>query len=123
MEKGDTLKENLSPFMTVVFLVIAVTGLLMSFDIHVAGMGYLHKWLGIIFIIAGTVHLFLNWRRLRIYLTGRPAKAMILLAVLVAILVGISGHSEHEREHGERGHRRQQHGGIEEGMYRTANPD
>ena len=28
MEKGDTLKENLSPFMTVVFLVIAVTGIL-----------------------------------------------------------------------------------------------
>ena len=118
MEKGDTLKENLSPFMTVVFLVIAVTGLLMSFDIHVAGTGYLHKWLGIIFIIAGTVHLFLNWRRLRIYLTGRPAKAMIFLAILISILVGIAGHSEHER-----GHRRQQHGGIEEGMYRTANPD
>lgn len=93
----------LSPFVTVAFAVIAVTGVMLFFHIKNGPIMALHEWFGWLFVIAGSVHLLLNLRPLLAYLK-QPA-ALISLGVGLALVAFLwFGGAQHEQEHHRRGY-------------------
>lgn len=93
----------LSPFVTVAFIVIAVTGVLLFFHVKNGPIMVLHEWFGWLFVVAGAVHLLLNLRPLLAYL--RQPAALISLGVgLVLVAFLWFGGTQHEQEHHRRGY-------------------
>ncbi len=82
----------ISPFVTLTFCVIGVTGLLLFFHVKNGSIVMLHEWLGWGFVIAGVLHLLVNWRQLVSYLPRRSAMvALAVCAILVAALIVAGG--------------------------------
>lgn len=78
----------LSPFTSVAFGVIGVTGLLLFFHVKNGPIMALHEWFGWTFVVAGALHLLLNWRPLLSYL--RRWSAVAALAGGLALVVGLA---------------------------------
>ena len=104
-----TLRAYVNPSVAFAFTLVALTGLMMLFDVH--GLKGVHKWLGVLLVVAGCLHVSLNWRPLMTYFQGRKKFlwGAAALLVLVALFFGLSGdrddddeRSEHRGRHGER---------------------
>lgn len=100
--KKNSQRSWISPFTAVTFAAVAITGLLMLFHIKSPGVHQIHQWGGLVFIIFGAVHLFLNWQVFISYfrtskaIWGTLAGAMLLIFILVAAPAN---------DHGDRSHR------------------
>jgi hypothetical protein len=86
------LRSWVSPAVAFTFAVVSVTGLLMLFDIGDADD--LHAWIGPAFVIAGAMHLAINWRALVVYFRGRKTvvwgAAMLLICAVLLFGIGDS---------------------------------
>jgi hypothetical protein len=106
MTTPSSPKIWVSPLVTVSFVTIAVTGILLFFHIKNGAIEFLHEWAGWVFIAAGLVHLFLHWRAILGYLRLRRGQvsAILGLAVLVTLLaIGLGRKQErHGPQRGER---------------------
>ena len=73
--------------------------MLMLLHVRIAGMKGLHEWIGVLLVVAGAVHLALNWRPFLDHLRSRAAA--IALAAVAALCVGLvfAGGSDHGRPH------------------------
>lgn len=80
-------KTWLTPFVTVTFAAIAITGILMLFHIEVPGLRAIHEWGGIIVFIAVIAHLVLNWNIFTGYLRDKSALFGIVAGVAMMLLV------------------------------------
>ncbi len=96
-------KTFLSPFVAVVFAVIAATGVLLFFHVKNGPIMSLHEWFGWIFVVAGTVHTALNIRPLLAYLRRPAAQTAVGVAMVLAVLLSFAG-ARHEQEHKHRGY-------------------
>lgn len=92
----------LSPFVTVAFVVIAVTGVLLFFHVKNGPIMVLHEWFGWAFVIAGAAHLLLNLRSLSGYLRQKTGLASLGLALVLTVVLGMAGL---RHNHGESSHR------------------
>lgn len=94
-------KAILSPFLTVVFAVISVTGGLLFFHIKNGMIMTLHQWLGWAFVVVGCAHLLLNFKSLTAYL--RMPKGVASLVVALGLAVALACVGAHRK--GAPGHR------------------
>lgn len=81
----------LSPIVSIAFAVIAVTGLLLFFHIKNGAIMTLHEWVGWGFVIAGLLHVLLNWNPLLSYLKRRSALIAVGISLLTVVVLTVAG--------------------------------
>lgn len=90
--KSNLLPKNiLSPFLGVVFIAVAATGGLMFFHVKNGLIVHSHEWLGMIFLIAGLLHMLLHIRGMVAYLKqpkGIVAAVVGLVLVVLFMIIG-----------------------------------
>lgn len=83
-------KSWFSPLVAVAFIAVAVTGLFLTIHLRLPGVHALHLWSGMVFVIVGAVHLFLNRRAFVDYLKKSPALWSAAVGVLVLVLIAVA---------------------------------
>ena len=82
-------KNLVSLFVALIFLVLAVTGLLIYFGQGSHIVDHTHAWFGILFVTAAIFHIVNNWSSLKGYTknrrTGGIQKEFVLPAIVAAI--------------------------------------
>jgi len=78
-------RNILSALLSVVFVVVSITGILMYFKIRMFSIQTLHIWLGFAFALAGCLHLFKNWKGFLSYFKKRSTFLSIAFGIFVII--------------------------------------
>lgn len=91
MENKSNKKIWLSPVVTISFLAVAVTGILLLVHVKNGPIKVLHEWMGLVFAIAGITHLAFNWGILKAYFKHRGAFLATIIALLLTVLLIIAG--------------------------------
>lgn len=60
-------RNYITPFISVVFLVVGLSGLLMFFHLFDGYTEVVHELLGIFFVVCAVFHIMLNWKALKIH--------------------------------------------------------
>lgn len=90
------LKSYATPLVVALFFAIAVTGLMMFFDLAAHDVNDVHEWIGLAFVAAAALHVIWNWRGLTIRFRQRQAVVVILGIVVVA--AGFVGYAQFKPE-------------------------
>lgn len=81
-------RNYITPFISLVFLVVGISGLLMLFHLFDGYIEVIHEILGLFFIICAIFHVILNWKALRIHFKkGVFIPALLGVLVLSVILI------------------------------------
>jgi len=81
-------RNYITPFISLVFLVVGISGLLMLFHLFDGYTEVVHEILGLFFIICAIFHVILNWKALRIHFKkGVFIPALLGVLVLSVILI------------------------------------
>lgn len=76
-------RSFITPLITIIFLVVALSGLLMFFHIFDGYTEVVHEILGVIFVVFSVLHVILNWKALKIHFKKR---VFILSTIVVAVI-------------------------------------
>ena len=76
-------RSFISPLITIIFLVVALSGLLLFFHIFDGYTEVVHEILGVIFVVFSVLHVILNWKALKIHFKKR---VFILSTIVVAVI-------------------------------------
>ncbi len=87
MRSLQQLKSWVSPSLCMLFISLAVSGLLMSMKIKSPTIFHLHEWAGWAFILLGGLHLVLNWKAF--FQRLQQPKAIIALVVTAFLILGV----------------------------------
>jgi hypothetical protein len=89
-EMDSFLRKYATPLSLVAFLAVAVTGVMLFFDMHSRQLFEVHEWVGIIFVVALLLHLVRNWRGLLAMMSSTRNKAIVggLGAVALLFVIG-----------------------------------
>ena len=93
-----SLKSWATPLAVGTFSIIAVTGMLLFFDIEIGFVEPVHKWASWAFVAGVLLHVISNWKALTHYFSSKPALAIIgtAMVVLVATLLPFGEKEENE---------------------------
>lgn len=91
MKNIITSRALISPFTSITFISVAITGLLLTFHIKNSGIKILHEWIGYAFVAAGLMHLIINWKAFASYLIKRRAMAAIAAGVVASFVLFYAG--------------------------------
>jgi hypothetical protein len=91
-----SLKPWATPLATGAFLISAVTGVLIFFDIEMGAVEPVHKWLSWLLLGGVGVHIFSNWNQFSGYFSKRPALGIIGMALVVTVASLLPVFSEKE---------------------------
>jgi hypothetical protein len=96
---NTSLKPWATPLASGAFLISAVTGILIFFDIEMGAVEPVHKWLSWLLLAGVAVHIAFHWQQFTGYFSKKPALGIIGTALVVAIasLLPVFG----EKEEGE----------------------
>lgn len=85
------LKRNyVTPFISLIFLVVSISGLLMFFHLFDGYIEVVHEVLGLVFVVCAIFHIVLNWKALRIHFKkGVFLPALLATLTLSAIFIVI----------------------------------
>ena len=103
MKPSVVQKPFVSPFLFSIFLAVGVTGTLLFFHVKNGPIVVIHEWLGMAFVVAGLIHILLNFRTLLAYFKTRQCWVATLAAVLLIALFAIAGFNHGEGRHGPHG--------------------
>lgn len=82
-------RNYVTPFISLIFLVVGITGVLMFFHLFDGYTEVAHEFLGFFFVICAVFHIILNWKPLKIHFKKsvfRPAAiAVAILSILFII--------------------------------------
>lgn len=76
-------RNYVTPFLSLVFLVVGISGLLMFFHLFDGYTEVVHEILGLFFVVCAIFHIILNWKALKIHFK----KAVFLPALLGVITI------------------------------------
>src|SRR5690606_455540 len=76
-------RNYVTPFISLVFLVVGISGLLMFFHLFDGYTEVVHEILGLFFVVCAIFHIILNWKALKIHFK----KAVCLPALLGVITI------------------------------------
>lgn len=76
-------RSFITPLITIIFLAVALSGLLMFFHIFDGYTEVAHEILGVIFVVFSVLHVILNWKALKIHFKKR---VFILSTIVVAVI-------------------------------------
>lgn len=102
MNAGE-IRQKLSPFLTLTFLPVAITGLLLFFEVRSGSVKVLHEWMSLLFLLCCAGHLLLNVKALGAGLRRGPLLAALAIVGLLTLAMGLAG-AGHGGEEGN-GHR------------------
>jgi len=85
-------RKYVTPFISLVFLVVGLSGLLMFFHLFDGYTEVVHEYLGVFFVVCAVFHIILNWKALKIHFKrGVFIPALLgVLAISVTLIVGES---------------------------------
>lgn len=85
-------RNYITPFISLVFLVVGLSGLLMFFHLFDGYTEVVHEYLGVFLVICAIFHIILNWKALKIHFKrGVFIPALLgVLAISVTLIVGES---------------------------------
>ncbi len=90
----------ISPLAAVCFTIVAFTGILMLLHIKNGPIVNLHQWIGLLFAIAGIIHLSINWRGLLSCFRQKAAAWPIIAVLILSLILMIVGPNQ---KHGQAG--------------------
>lgn len=77
-------RKYITPFISLLFVVLAITGIFMLFHLFDGYTEVAHELIGIGFVVAAILHIILNWNGLKIHFLRQ---VFIPAAIAVAVLV------------------------------------
>lgn len=83
-------RNYITPFISLVFLVVGLSGLLMLFHVFDGYTEVVHECLGVFFVICAIFHMILNWSALKIHFRRRvflPALAGALTLTVALVIL------------------------------------
>lgn len=85
-------RNYVTPFISLVFLVVGLSGLLMFFHLFDGYTEVVHEYLGVFFVVCAVFHIILNWKALKIHFKRGVFMPALLgvLAISVTLIVGES---------------------------------
>jgi len=86
----------ISPLVAISFFIVSITGLMMMTHTGSRGISSLHEWMGVLFIIAGAVHLILNWKPFLACFRNRQCTVAVLAVLVLSSLFLLGGLSDRE---------------------------
>ncbi|MBU0960999.1 MAG: DUF4405 domain-containing protein [Proteobacteria bacterium] len=107
--KKNSHKTWLSPCVALTFVIVVLTGILMLFHIKNGYLKSLHEWIGLLFGVAGIVHLLLNWPVFVSYLKRRGAVLSVMSVLLLSMVCLLGGENE-QHDQGQHGNHMQPYG-------------
>ena len=84
-------KTVLSPFIAVLFIAISITGVLLLFHVRNGMIMEIHKLAGVVFVIAGLIHLIMNFGQFAAYFSLRKSWISLVVALAIVTVLGIVG--------------------------------
>lgn len=87
-----------SPVVAVSYAAVSITGLMMFFHLRGPSINFLHEWGGIVFVAAGLIHLFINWRAFLSCIRKPFGIAAVIVCSLICL--GIILSPEQPQSHG-----------------------
>lgn len=82
-------RKYITPFISLVFLVVGLSGVLMFFHLFDGYTEIVHEFLGLFFIVCAVFHIILNWKALKIHFKKGvfiPAVCAVTVVSLVFII-------------------------------------
>jgi hypothetical protein len=79
-------RDYVTPFISLVFLIVGLSGVLMFFHLFDGYTEVAHELLGIFFIVCAIFHIILNWKGLRLHFKKRVFIPAALGVLTVSIL-------------------------------------
>jgi Na+/melibiose symporter-like transporter len=76
-------RSFITPLITIIFLVVGLSGLLMFFHVFDGYTEVVHEILGLFFVVFSVLHVILNWKAFKIYFKKR---VFILSTIVVAVI-------------------------------------
>lgn len=91
--KRNLAVELSTPATIALFVVVGVSGVMLLFKIGEGFVKGAHEWLGLVFVIAGGIHVFRHWRATKKYFTSRAfwAVAAIVGVITIAFVAPSAG--------------------------------
>src|SRR5690606_32501774 len=83
-------RNYITPFISLVFLVVGLSGLLMLFHLFDGYTEIVHEILGVFFIICAIFHIILNWKALRIHFKKGVFIPALLGVLIISVMLIIS---------------------------------
>ncbi|WP_270087090.1 DUF4405 domain-containing protein [Sphingobacterium sp. SYP-B4668] len=81
-------RNYITPFISLVFLVVGLTGVLMFFHLFDGYTEIVHEFLGLFFVVCAVFHIILNWKALKIHFKrGVFIPAGIAVAVISLLFI------------------------------------
>lgn len=80
-------RNFITPLVTIVFLVVAITGVLMLFHIFDGFTEVVHEILGLFLILFSVLHIILNWKSLIIHFKKRVFIPATIAVVVISVLL------------------------------------
>lgn len=78
-------RNYVTPFISLIFLVVGISGILMLFHIFDGYTEVVHEFLGLFFVICAAFHIILNWKALKIHFK----KGVFIPAALAVAVISI----------------------------------
>lgn len=85
-------RNYVTPFISLVFFVVGLSGLLMFLHLFDGYTEVVHEYLGVLFVVCAVFHIILNWKALKIHFKkGVFIPALLgILTISVILIVGES---------------------------------
>lgn len=85
-------RNYITPFISLVFLVVGLSGLLMFFHLFDGYTEVVHEFLGVFFVVCAIFHIILNWKALKIHFKKGVFIPTALAVIVVSILFIVQQH-------------------------------
>lgn len=85
-------RDYVTPFISLVFLIIALTGVLMFFHLFDGYTEVVHEFLGLFFVILAVFHIILNWKALKKHFKKRVFLPAALAVTVISTLFIVQQH-------------------------------
>lgn len=83
-------RNYITPFISIVFLIVGISGLLMFFHLLDGYTEVVHEILGVFFVICAIFHIILNWKALKIHFKKKVFLPAFLAALTLSAVLVIS---------------------------------
>jgi len=86
-----------TPVLTLIFLVVALSGVLMFFHLLDGYTTTIHEFLGLTFVLFSILHLVINWRSLKSYFRKKTflISTAVVLVLSIFLIVVDNNHKDH----------------------------
>lgn len=89
--KKSNIKDVATSFTTLIFLVIAISGVMMFFHFNDMLVKQLHEILGLAFVAVALFHMIMNWKSMKSYFSKKIfACAVIIVAIVSGVFISQS---------------------------------